>query len=227
MLSLLIHACVHARVHAQSLSRDWLFCDPMDHSPSGSSVHEILRGRVLEWVAISSSRGSSWPRDWTHVSYISCIGRWILYHWDIKEPHSCSLGLLWGCLTQFRGVVLGRRWGSVNWEVSLSQKTTYQWHSRHWIGSRPQKSSAPSDKCSERCSPVGGQAEQGPVGRVTSSLNTAQTLEKGPATHMWAGRLQSCWSCVFSAYWNWVCEALSVGQGRVHWFEQFPSSHIQ
>ena len=65
-------------VHAQS----WLtLCNPMDYSPPGSSVHWIFQARVLEWVAISSSRGSSRPRDWTHViSCISCIGRWILYH---------------------------------------------------------------------------------------------------------------------------------------------------
>ena len=43
-------------------------CDPMDCSPSGSSVHGILQTRILEWVAISYPRGSSWPRDWTHVS---------------------------------------------------------------------------------------------------------------------------------------------------------------
>ena len=43
-------------------------CDPMDCSPSGSSVCGILQARILEWVAISFSRGSSWPRDWTHVS---------------------------------------------------------------------------------------------------------------------------------------------------------------
>ena len=34
-------------------------CDPMDHIPSGSSVHEILQARILEWVAVLSSRGSS------------------------------------------------------------------------------------------------------------------------------------------------------------------------
>ena len=56
MLSLLIHTRVHARMHAQFLSRDWLFCDPMDHSPPGSSAHGILQSSVLEWVAISSSR---------------------------------------------------------------------------------------------------------------------------------------------------------------------------
>ena len=43
-------------------------CDPMDCSPPGSSVHGILQARVPEWVAISFSRGSSQPRDWTQVS---------------------------------------------------------------------------------------------------------------------------------------------------------------
>ena len=43
--------------------------DPMDCSPQVSSVHGILQARMLEWIAFSFSRGSSWPRDWTHVSY--------------------------------------------------------------------------------------------------------------------------------------------------------------
>ena len=43
-------------------------CDPVDCSPPGSSVHGIFQARVLEWIAISFSRGSSWPRDWTQVS---------------------------------------------------------------------------------------------------------------------------------------------------------------
>ena len=43
-------------------------CDPMDCSLPGSSVHEIFQARILEWVAISFSRGSSQPRDWTQVS---------------------------------------------------------------------------------------------------------------------------------------------------------------
>ena len=50
-------------------------CNPMDFSPPGSSVHGILQARILEWVAISSSRGSSPPRDQTCVSYISCTGQ--------------------------------------------------------------------------------------------------------------------------------------------------------
>ena len=49
-------------------------------SPPGSSVHGILQVRIPEWVAVPSSRGSSWPRDQTWVSYVSCIGRQVLYH---------------------------------------------------------------------------------------------------------------------------------------------------
>ena len=50
-------------------------CDPTYHSPPGSSVHGISQARILKWVAISYSRGSSWPKDQICVS---CIGRWIL-----------------------------------------------------------------------------------------------------------------------------------------------------
>ena len=46
-------------------------CDPMDCSPPGSSVPGILQARILEWVAISFSRGSSQLRDQTHVSCIA------------------------------------------------------------------------------------------------------------------------------------------------------------
>ena len=62
-------------------------CNPMDCSPPGSSVHGISLARILEWVAISSSRGSSRPRDWTQVSCGSCIGRQVLYHqatWEVS-----------------------------------------------------------------------------------------------------------------------------------------------
>ena len=57
-------------------------CDPMDYSPSGSSVHGILQARIVEGVAISFSRGSSRPRDQMHVSWIV---RWIIYHWATWE----------------------------------------------------------------------------------------------------------------------------------------------
>ena len=56
----------------KSLSCVWLFVTPMDCSPLDSSVHGIFQARVLEWVAISFSRGSSQPRDQTCVSCHSC-----------------------------------------------------------------------------------------------------------------------------------------------------------
>ena len=59
-------------------------CDPMDCSLPGFSVHGIFQARVLEWVAISFSRGSSWPRDWTQVSYIA--GRYFTL-WATREAH--------------------------------------------------------------------------------------------------------------------------------------------
>ena len=46
-------------------------CNPKDCSPPGSSVHGIFQARILEWVAISYSRGSSWPRNWIPVSCIA------------------------------------------------------------------------------------------------------------------------------------------------------------
>ena len=60
-------------VHAKSLQSCLTLCDPMDYSLPGSSVHGILQARILEWVAMPSSRGSSPPRDRTQVSCGSCI----------------------------------------------------------------------------------------------------------------------------------------------------------
>ena len=53
-------------------------CDPADHSPPGSSVCGMSQASILDWVAISFSRGSSQPRDRTCVSYVSCTGRRVL-----------------------------------------------------------------------------------------------------------------------------------------------------
>ena len=60
-------------VCAQSLQSCLTLCEPMDYSPPGSSVHGILQTQILEWVAMSSSRGSSQPRDQTRISYVSCF----------------------------------------------------------------------------------------------------------------------------------------------------------
>jgi len=62
-------------------------CNPMDCNPLGSSVHGIFQARTLVWVAISYSRGSSQPRNWICISYVSCVGRWILYHCPTWEAY--------------------------------------------------------------------------------------------------------------------------------------------
>ena len=62
------------------------FWDPLDRSPLGSSVHGIFfQARILEWVAISFSKGSCWSRDQTHIS---CTGRQILYYPSAKLCNS-------------------------------------------------------------------------------------------------------------------------------------------
>ena len=73
--------CVHAFSRVQLFATPWTLPD--------SSVHGISQARILEWVAISFSRGPSWPKDWTQVSCFSCSGKKkILYHcttWEAYE----------------------------------------------------------------------------------------------------------------------------------------------
>ena len=78
------------------LSHVWLFCNPMDCSPPGSTVHGVLLARILEWVAVPFSRGSSQPRDWVHISCVCWIGRQIPYHWATREaPDHYTLLYKW------------------------------------------------------------------------------------------------------------------------------------
>ena len=79
-------------VHVCSVVSD--SCWPHGLWPTRLLVHGIFQARTLEWVAISSSRGSSWPRNQTQVSCIPCTGRQILYHsatWEAPAGVCCSL----------------------------------------------------------------------------------------------------------------------------------------
>ena len=87
-------------------------CDLMGCSPPSFFVHRIFPARILKWVGISFSMGSSWPRGWIQVF---CIGRYILYHsatWEARELSKenkrvililkngiCSFHLLWDNIT--------------------------------------------------------------------------------------------------------------------------------
>ena len=80
------HACMLSYLsHVQ-------LCDPTDCSLPGSSVHGILRARILEWVAMSSSRGSPWPRDQTQISYVSSTGRQFFTTRATREVPDCIPG---------------------------------------------------------------------------------------------------------------------------------------
>ena len=86
--------------------------DPMDCSLPGSSVHGILQGRVLEWVAMPSCRGSSRPRGWTPISNGSCTGRKVLYCYSATwEVQSESVSRIWLFVTP---------WTTVAHQASLS-----------------------------------------------------------------------------------------------------------
>jgi len=62
-------------------------CDPLDCSLPCSSVHGNSQARIVEWVAISFFRGSSWPQDWTCVSCISCIAGGFFTTEPSRKPH--------------------------------------------------------------------------------------------------------------------------------------------
>ena len=76
--------------HVQSLQSCLTNCSPMDCSPPASSVHGILQTRILEWVAMTSSRGSSQPRGRTCVSCFLC-----LLHWQVDSLPLSHLGIPW------------------------------------------------------------------------------------------------------------------------------------
>ena len=69
-------------MYAESLQLCQTLCDPVDYSPSGSSVHGILQARILEWVGLPFPSPGDLPDPAIELMsvYISCIGRCILYH---------------------------------------------------------------------------------------------------------------------------------------------------
>ena len=106
--------------------------DPMDWSTPGSSVHRIFQARILEWVAMSFSRGSAWPRDWTHISCISCIGKQVLYQLShqgsrISDALLESRHLMCDSLASSSDDVLRSEWASV-----VSGKKTRCSHQPAW-----------------------------------------------------------------------------------------------
>ena len=94
----------------------------MDCSLPDFSVHDILQARVPEWVAIPSSSGSSQLRGQICISYVSCIGRRVLYYWcHLGNPHGCLLNNL---LLSFYFLLL--EFAIFKFDVHLSYSIFYQ-----------------------------------------------------------------------------------------------------
>ena len=115
-----------ACMRAQSLHSCLTLCDPMDCSP-GSPVHGIPQARILEWVAIPSSRGSSRPRDWTCSSWT--VGGFLpLGHRESPGVLSTHLHTLSGFVTH----PWGHAAGVPGFEVALGFSLSRAWTpSRH------------------------------------------------------------------------------------------------
>ena len=94
-VSSFLWSAVNACVHAKSLESCPTLCNLMNCSQPGSPDHRILQTRILEWVSMPSSKGSSQSRDRTCISYISCINRRVLYHqhYPGSTPVSCSIDI--------------------------------------------------------------------------------------------------------------------------------------
>ena len=111
-------------MHACSVTQSCLtLCDPRDCSLPGSSIHEISQARILEWIAISISWGSSWPRDWTQVSHLA--GR-LFTVWAIRESSKEKVCFLW----LKRKKVLANLYNSIlmNFQLFLSPDNNYLSH---------------------------------------------------------------------------------------------------
>ena len=96
-----LHECCHF----------WL-CNSTYRGLPGSSVHGISQSRILEWAAISFSKGLSWPRDWTCVF---CLSRQILYHLATWEDFTGPSNVVKPCATNSEILSNTAQFGS-NWK---------------------------------------------------------------------------------------------------------------
>ena len=102
-------------VKVKSLSRVW-FCNLMDCSLPGSTIHGIFQARILKWIAISVSRRSSQPSDWTWVSHI--VGRRFTI-WPTREVHSTDSTIGYNNWCQIRDYCRNFKQPSVQFSHSI------------------------------------------------------------------------------------------------------------
>ena len=131
-LSLWVHLC-------QSFSHVQLFFDPMDRSLLDSSVHGILQARILEWVSIPFSRGSSQPRYQTRVSFIA--GRFEMKKWNELSVHLTAQNMNLG----FKDMYFLKQHSSYI-QANYFTRCPMRWRSRTW-----RKKGNPISGLNKRC----------------------------------------------------------------------------
>ena len=166
----------------------------MDCSPPGSFVHGIFQERILEWVVISYSRGSSQPRNWTHIS---CTGRQILYHCAIlgrldtcicmAESLHCSPKTITTLLISYTPIQTTKL---KKIQKQNTKKQTYGYESRKVAAAESLQS------CPTLCDPIDGS----PPGSPNPGILQARTLE---------------WVAIsFSNAWKWKVKGKSLSRVR-------------
>ena len=121
-----------------------LFYNPKEYSPPASCVHGIFQTSIPEWVAMPSSRGSSWPGDQTQVSHVSCLARRTLNCWATRKPPYGSLDALnRNTVILFWIYCLQCTWNfkfyhHLNFQVSVLRYHKNTWSSK-WLGRDPSK----------------------------------------------------------------------------------------
>ena len=98
-----------ACLHAKSLQSCLTLCGPMDCSPPGSSVHGILQARILEWVAVSSFRGSLGPS----IPSLLCFLHWQVGYLPLAQPKDWQIVCLYFCGGISRGEIYLRFWDTL------------------------------------------------------------------------------------------------------------------
>ena len=161
---------LYTRMHACWVAHSCMsLCNPLDCSTQGSSVHGILQARILEWVVISFSRGSSWPRDWT---WVFCIEGRSFTIWSTREALSytciCMLFFIFLSIQVNHRIVIGHKdfWEVVAFGMSgmflAGERCWRQWGGTWCIADGSlglQRSERPLGSCGQRvtgcqtCSP--------------------------------------------------------------------------
>ena len=124
MFSVCVHACVLSH-----FSRVWLFATPWSIAHQAPLSMGILQVRILEWVAMPSSRRSSRPRDQTCVSYVSCIGKHVLYHYTTWEAHIRQYKMIW---CSYQSLYISCSFPLVQWSIIILDKYSKVMRRRQW-----------------------------------------------------------------------------------------------